>query len=68
MSEGEAFVYSGGGVGVFGEVGVADAAVLPKKWNRLVITVGAAPTSAVSGGGGGGGMSQSAACFLASFK
>ncbi len=40
LSEGEAFVYQGGGVGVFGEVGDANSAVQLNKWNRIVITVG----------------------------
>jgi hypothetical protein len=42
MTEGEAFVYAGGGVGVFGEVGVPEAALQPKKWTRIVITLGSA--------------------------
>ena len=40
LSEGEAFVYQGGGVGVFGEVGDANSALQLNKWNRIVITVG----------------------------
>ena len=40
MTEGEAFVYSGGGVGVFGEIGVPEAAMKEKKWTRIVITLG----------------------------
>jgi hypothetical protein len=39
-SEGEAFVYGTGGVGVFGEVGVAEAGVRPGRWNRVVVTMG----------------------------
>jgi hypothetical protein len=45
MTEGEAFVYSGGGVGVFGEVGVPEAALKENKWTRIVITMGGAPTT-----------------------
>ena len=36
-------MYSGGGVGVFGEVGVPEAAMREKKWTRIVITLGNAP-------------------------
>lgn len=53
MTEGEAFVYSGGGVGVFGEVGVPDAALKEKKWSRIVITLGSAPRPAPLGQGQG---------------
>lgn len=45
MSEGEAFVYSGGGVGVFGEVGVPEAAMRENKWTRVVITLGGAQSN-----------------------
>lgn len=41
LTEGEAFVYAGGGVGVFGEVGVPEAAMKEKKWTRIVISLGA---------------------------
>lgn len=43
MTEGEAFIYAGGGVGVFGEVGVPEAAVREQRWTRVVITLGNAP-------------------------
>jgi hypothetical protein len=33
-------VYEGGGVGVFGEVGVADACVREGRWTRVVVTLG----------------------------
>jgi hypothetical protein len=46
MTEGEAFVYSGGGVGVFGEVGVPEAALKEGKWTRIVVTLGGAHTAA----------------------
>ena len=46
FSEGEVLVYSGGGVGVFGEVGAPEAALREKKWTRVVVTVGPAPPPA----------------------
>lgn len=39
-TEGECLVYEGGGVGVFGEVGVADASVRERRWSRVVVTLG----------------------------
>jgi hypothetical protein len=40
MTDGEAFIYNGGGVGIFGEVGTSDATIKPDRWHRIVITVG----------------------------
>ena len=39
-SEGECLLYEGGGVGVFGEVGVADVGVREQRWTRVVVTLG----------------------------
>lgn len=49
ITEGEAFLYRNGGVGVFGEVGVENAVVRPNKWCRVVITLGPSPYSTCSG-------------------
>ena len=38
-TEGEAFIYATGGIGVFGELGV-QSNLLPGRWNRVVITYG----------------------------
>lgn len=53
-SEGEAFLYNIGSVGIFGEIGSPEACIRPNNWNRLVITLGAslakqsAPTTSSS--------------------
>lgn len=39
-TEGEAFVYPTGGVGIFGEIGSPDASFRPNQWNRVVVTMG----------------------------
>lgn len=39
-SEGEGLLYDIGGIGVFGEIGTAEAGVRPGKWNRVTISVG----------------------------
>ncbi len=54
LTEGEAFVYSGGGVGVFGEVGIPEASVREKRWTRIVITLGSAAAPVAGGGAGRG--------------
>jgi hypothetical protein len=40
-TEGEAFIYPTGGVGIFGEIGSPDASFRPNQWNRVVVTMGA---------------------------
>lgn len=39
-TEGEAFIYPTGGVGIFGEIGSPDASFRPNQWNRVVVTMG----------------------------
>ena len=38
-TEGDAFVYSQGGVGIFGETGVKEAQLKPNRWQRVVVTM-----------------------------
>ncbi|KAL6068400.1 Component of oligomeric Golgi complex 3 [Balamuthia mandrillaris] len=42
-TEGEAYIIKTGGVGIFGEYGVREAWVRPKRWTRIVVTVGGSP-------------------------
>lgn len=44
-TDGEALLYPSGGIGVFGEVGVADATMQAQKWTRLGITFGTTATA-----------------------
>jgi nicotinamide mononucleotide adenylyltransferase len=44
-TEGEAFLYPTGGVGIFGEIGSPDASLRPNQWNRVVVTMGSDQTS-----------------------
>jgi hypothetical protein len=44
-TEGEAFIYPTGGVGIFGEIGSPDASFRPNQWNRVVVTMGAEQTT-----------------------
>ncbi len=64
MTEGEAFVYAGGGVGVYGEVGVPEAAVKENKWTRIVITLGAAPVTSSTSTSAGTGIGTGAASAM----
>jgi hypothetical protein len=43
-SEGEAFIYPTGGIGIFGEIGSPDASLRPSQWNRVVVTMGSEQT------------------------